>query len=73
MDTDSYIYSPLAEDPFITMHRVNASYGYRNVGTEPQEMAVDMWDFVEEYIEDHREVKRMAEENDFRKDRWGPR
>jgi hypothetical protein len=73
MDTDSYIHSSMTTDPFVTMHRRNKVYGFRNRGTDPESVTVGMWDFVNSYISARPALAAQAKENGLSRENYSDR
>ncbi|EPZ31145.1 nucleotide-diphospho-sugar transferase [Rozella allomycis CSF55] len=53
LDTDSFIHSPILEDPFEFMNFNNKSYAYRLITDEMPFVIEGLMDFVDNYIKSH--------------------
>lgn len=53
MDTDSYILTPMLEDPFRRIQRSGASYAFRQPGGDPDFVVHGMADFIDDYAKKH--------------------
>lgn len=70
MDTDSFFTAPLCYDPFEVMHLRRRSYGYMDIGSDPQEFTEGLMSFVYNYAQAHTSVERRLRVNNWE---WSPR
>lgn len=64
MDTDSYILSPLCQDPFEIMHRRKTSYMYHFTLWDEPFATVGMWNYISDYAKSHPTIEnRLALNN----------
>ena len=53
MDSDSYILSPMYQDPFRRIHASGASYAWRHPGDELEYVVHGIPDYIEQYMNEH--------------------
>lgn len=64
MDTDSYILTPMLEDPFHRLQKTGASYAYRQPGGDPDFVVIGMADFIDDYSNKHPDEPLLRERID---------
>lgn len=53
MDSDSYILTPMLDDPFRRMQRAGTSYTYRSRGYDPDWVVTGVPDYIENFVNKH--------------------
>ena len=65
LDSDSFLLENIKDDFFVLMDENKYRYGYRVDMQEPQSVIRGLYDFVEDYMEQHPQSKSQALQNQY--------